>query len=510
VTARVVDFDVVVPTVGRESLAELLCALDGGAGPLPGRVIVVDDRRAALAPLPLPRLHALGERLVVLHSGGRGPAAARNLGWRASRAAWVAFLDDDVLPPPEWRAALGADLEAASPATAASQGRIVVPLPGSRPATDWERNVHGLESAVWATADMAYRRGALAAAGGFDERFPRAYREDSDLALRVLRRGWRVERGARHVVHPVRPADRWVSVRLQRGNADDVLMRALHGRDWRRQAHAGSGRSRRHLAATALGAAALASLPLRRPAVAGIAAAGWALLTAELAAARIAPGPRTRDEVGTMLLTSVAIPPAATYHMLRGLLALPRLLGDTAWAPRPLPVQPGAVLFDRDGTLVHDVPYNGDPARVAPLPGAREAVDRLRRAGVRVGVVSNQSGVARGLLSGEQVRAVNARVDDLVGPFDTWVVCTHAPEDGCGCRKPRPGMVLEAARRLGVPPARCVVVGDIAADLEAAAAAGAAGVLVPNPRTREQEVRDAPLVAPTIGDAVDLVLGGPG
>ena len=73
-----------------------------------------------------------------------------------------------------------------------------------------------------------------------------------------------------------------------------------------------------------------------------------------------------------------------------------------------------AVLFDRDGTLVVDVPYNGDPARVRPVRGAREAVARLRTAGVPTAVVSNQSGVGRGLLTRQQVDAVNTRLDVLL------------------------------------------------------------------------------------------------
>jgi len=80
-----------------------------------------------------------------------------------------------------------------------------------------------------------------------------------------------------------------------------------------------------------------------------------------------------------------------------------------------------AALLDRDGTLVEDVPYNGDPAAVRPLPGVREALHRLRAAGLRLAVVSNQSGVARGLLTIEQVRRVNARVEELLGPFDAWL-----------------------------------------------------------------------------------------
>ncbi|GIG92602.1 hypothetical protein Pen02_75380 [Plantactinospora endophytica] len=169
-----------------------------------------------------------------------------------------------------------------------------------------------------------------------------------------------------------------------------------------------------------------------------------------------------------------------------------------------------AVLFDRDGTLVHDVPYNGDPALVRPMPGVREALDRLRAAGLRLGVVTNQSGVARGRFSSADLARVNARVDELLGPFDTWQVCPHAEPapggQGCRCRKPAPGMVWDAARALGTEPARCVLVGDIGADMTAAAAAGASAVLVPTPATRSEEVAAAPAVAGDLRGAVDLIL----
>jgi histidinol-phosphate phosphatase family protein len=167
------------------------------------------------------------------------------------------------------------------------------------------------------------------------------------------------------------------------------------------------------------------------------------------------------------------------------------------------------VLLDRDGTLVVDVPYNGEPDRVQPMPGAREALERLRSAGVRTAVISNQSGVARGLISEEQVRAVNARVDELLGPLGPWLVCTHGPDDGCDCRKPRPGLVLRAAKALGVGAERCAVVGDIGADVEAARAAGARAVLVPTPRTRREEVAAAPETAPDLEAAVAKLLGEP-
>jgi histidinol-phosphate phosphatase family protein len=165
-----------------------------------------------------------------------------------------------------------------------------------------------------------------------------------------------------------------------------------------------------------------------------------------------------------------------------------------------------AVLFDRDGTLIHDVPYNGDPARVAPVEGARAALDRLRAAGLRLGVVTNQSGLAKGRFTGADLAAVHARVEELLGPFDTWQVCPHDEGDGCGCRKPLPGLVHRAAAALGTVPQRCVVVGDIGRDMVAAGAAGAAGVLVPTPLTRPAEVAAAPAVAASLPEAVALIL----
>lgn len=182
------------------------------------------------------------------------------------------------------------------------------------------------------------------------------------------------------------------------------------------------------------------------------------------------------------------------------------------------PDRPGrldAVLCDRDGTLVVDVPYNDDPALVRPLPTVRRGLDRLRAAGVAVGIVSNQSGIAQGRLTDEDVARVMARVDDLLGPFDVVLWCPHGPGDACLCRKPGPGLVHEAAARLGVEEARCAVVGDIGPDVDAARAAGARGVLVPNARTLPAEVAAAPEVAATFADAVDLLLAprspeGPG
>ena len=211
-----------------------------------------------------------------------------------------------------------------------------------------------------------------------------------------------------------------------------------------------------------------------------------------------------------MAATSVLLPPVASWHWLAGSVRLPWLLADTGRAPRPGRAAPKAVLFDRDGTLVADVPYNGDPERVVVMPGAREAVGRLRAAGVPTAVVSNQSGVARGYLRVEQVEAVNRRVEELLGPLGPWMVCLHGPGDGCRCRKPGPGLIEAAAGALGVDARDCVVIGDIGADVEAARAAGARAVLVPTAVTREAEVATAPEVAADLVAAVELLLGPAG
>jgi histidinol-phosphate phosphatase family protein len=496
----VISYDVVVPTIGRPSLGPMLRALAAGGGPWPEEVFVVDDRPTTGVELEIP-MGVVPTPVTVLRSMGHGPAAARNIGWRAGKASWTVFLDDDVLPRPGWRADLAGDLGRLDPIDAGSQGRIVVPRPAGRAPTDWERNVAGLERARWVTADMAYRRTALELVGGFDERFPRAYREDADLALRVREAGFRLYVGERTVEHPVRPAPWWLSVRAQAGNADDMLMRRVHGRQWRSLAEAGRGSARQHLRTTAAGTVAVAALlsgRRRRRLVAAVAGVTWLAGATSFCLRRILPGPRTAGEIATMAATSLAIPPVATWQLMRGWLRARRLV------PRR---RPAAVLFDRDGTLIEDVPYNGDPELVVPVPGAREALDRLRVARIRTAVVSNQSGVARGLITEQQVRDVNRRTEQLLGPLGPWLICYHASADDCGCRKPRPGLIEQAAAALDVTPEDCAVIGDIGADVDSATAAGAVAILVPNNATRRAEIDAAAIVAGDLSEALDILIG---
>jgi histidinol-phosphate phosphatase family protein len=226
---------------------------------------------------------------------------------------------------------------------------------------------------------------------------------------------------------------------------------------------------------------------------------GWLAATGEFAAARIRPGPRTRAEVTEMIITSALIPPLAAGHWMRGW-----------WRARragPWPPRPAAVLFDRDGTLVRDEPDNGRPELVEPMPGAAVATARLRRAGMPIGVVTNQSGIGRGMITAGQADTVNRRIDDLLGPIGSWAVCPHGPDEGCDCRKPSPRLVQQAAADLGVDPADCVVIGDIGTDAGAAYAAGARAILVPTPQTRPEETAGVP-VAASLPAAVRAVLDG--
>jgi histidinol-phosphate phosphatase family protein len=244
---------------------------------------------------------------------------------------------------------------------------------------------------------------------------------------------------------------------------------------------------------------ALLSLVAGRWLIAKWAAALWAALTVEFTLRRFWVGPRTAIEAARILVTGALIPPVAVAHRIRG-----------EWAFRAARRDPPlAVLLDRDDTIIKDSPYLRDPGGVRPMPDALDALGRLRQRGLLLAVVTNQSGVAKGLISPDELDAVNARVDEVLGPFDSWQICVHDDGDGCECRKPAPGMVKAAADELGVDTARCVLIGDTGGDVDAALSARADAVLVPTGRTLGHEIIDARVrarVAASLDDAVSLVL----
>ncbi len=181
-----------------------------------------------------------------------------------------------------------------------------------------------------------------------------------------------------------------------------------------------------------------------------------------------------------------------------------------------------ALFLDKDGTLVENVPYNVDPEQIRLAAGALEGLQLLHAAGYRLFVVSNQSGVARGLFPERSLGAVEARLRGLLGeaglPLAGFYYCPHHPEGvvasyalDCACRKPRPGMILQAGREHGLDLTASWMVGDILDDIEAGRRAGCRTVLVDN--GGETEWRMSPLRCPhltvdTLHAAARAILAG--
>lgn len=150
------------------------------------------------------------------------------------------------------------------------------------------------------------------------------------------------------------------------------------------------------------------------------------------------------------------------------------------------------VILDRDGTINEDSDdYVKSPDEWVPIPGALQAIARLSHAGFRVVIASNQSGVGRGYFDMSTLNAMHDKMRRLLaeegGRIDAIFCCTHAPEEGCHCRKPLPGLFEEIAQRYQTGLQYIPAVGDSLRDLEAAASAGAAPVLVRTGKGRETE-----------------------
>jgi len=318
-----VDICVVVPTFHRPALLHsCLSALLSQTLPQHRfEIIVVDDGHddvtrdcvLALAALaPAPRIRYLRP------ATGRGPAVARNCGWRATDAPLVAFTDDDTQPDPGW---LRHGIEALTqqPQWVAAAGQVWVPrreMRMSRPPTDHELMTRGLESAEFVTANAFVRRAALVAVDGFDERFRRAWREDSDLQFRLQQLGTVGRAPLALVWHPVRP-ERWgVSLRQQRNVFYDALLYRKHPRLYRQRVRPVPPWN--YYAVVALSLLAVACAAASAPWAAAAACTAALLLIAALARRRLRPTSRAPEHVLEMLATSAAIPFLSVYWRLRG------------------------------------------------------------------------------------------------------------------------------------------------------------------------------------------------
>ena len=341
------DLSVVMPTYRRpDLLARCLGALLAQTLPADRfEVIVVDDGQEDRCREQVERIAATPGAPAIRYlraASGRGPAVARNAGWRAATAPLVAFTDDDTLPDPQWLARGLAAMQA-HPDWVAAAGQVRVPsasagadgigtatdgdgdgdigrdgAPARRDArpTDHELMTRGLETSEFVTANAFARREVLARIEGFDERFLRAWREDSDLQFRLQAQG-PVGRVADALVwHPVRP-ERWgVSLRQQRNVYFDALLYRKHPAIYR-------SRIRRvppwdYYAIVAMTPAAIVLAAAGQGAIAAGLLAASAALILRLTARRLRATSLALPHVWEMLCTSAAIPFLSVYWRLRG------------------------------------------------------------------------------------------------------------------------------------------------------------------------------------------------
>lgn len=211
---------------------------------------------------------------------------------------------------------------------------------------------------------------------------------------------------------------------------------------------------------------------------------------------------------------------AAATKQLSGSSGLSRLSGSdqTNQTNQTNPLAGVTIFLDRDGTTNRDTGYIKSPEELQIFPGAVEAVARLKQAGARVVVVTNQSGVGRGLFSIEMLGAIHARLRAVFeaggAPFDGLYYCPHHPDDGCACRKPGTVMIERAVADLGLDLSRAYVVGDQRRDIDLARRIGAKGLLVTTGPTSVQALEElrqegaAPdCVATDLGQAVTWLFG---
>lgn len=175
---------------------------------------------------------------------------------------------------------------------------------------------------------------------------------------------------------------------------------------------------------------------------------------------------------------------------------------------------PTAVFLDRDGTIIEDAHYLSHPDQIKLIDGAAEAIARINSALIPVIVITNQSGIARGIFTEQDHERVTAKLDDQLAErgahIDAWYHCPHGPEDACECRKPGTLLFRKASSdHHGIDLTRALYIGDRFRDVEPALTLGGHGVLVPSAETPPYEIEAASTrarVAPSLATALDWFL----
>jgi D-glycero-D-manno-heptose 1,7-bisphosphate phosphatase len=167
-----------------------------------------------------------------------------------------------------------------------------------------------------------------------------------------------------------------------------------------------------------------------------------------------------------------------------------------------------AVFLDRDGTLMRDVDYCGDPKDVEVFAGASDALRRLKEHGYKLVVITNQSGIGRKLFTETRYREVEAEVVRQIGEglVDATYHCPHLPGDNCKCRKPEPEMILKAAREHDIDLSRSFMVGDKNSDLECGRNAGVKTILMRTGYGKSADAQLADFCAHELTQAADVIL----
>jgi len=246
----------------------------------------------------------------------KGPAAARNVGWHHAESKLIAFTDDDCIPEPQWLRKFYNAYLRVSKSKVAFTGHTIVPIPADP--TDYERNVANLEKAEFITANCACTRHALIKAGGFDEAFSMAWREDSDLQFKFIHHGIPIIPVEAKVTHPVRKAHWGISLKEERKGMFDALLYKKFPRLYRQKIQ--TSPPWRYYAMIACFITCLIGLFSKVPWLAATGFAGWIMLEVAFIYRRLSSTRKTFDHISEMIVTSLVIPFLSIYWRLYGII----------------------------------------------------------------------------------------------------------------------------------------------------------------------------------------------